>query len=105
MRKYRLVVVGNHICEQDRNAPMKKHTKIYLQGMGYDITDFIPCEVCGSQAVDIHHIESRGMGGTKQADIIENLMALCRQCHFQYGDIKLYKEWLQEIHERKLLNR
>ena len=84
---------------------MKKHTKIYLQGMGYDTTDFIPCEVCGSQAVDIHHIEARGMGGTKMADTLENLMALCRQCHFQYGDIKLYKEWLQEIHEKKLFNR
>ena len=76
-----------------------------MQGMGYDITDFIPCEVCASQAVDIHHIESRGMGGTSNADTIENLMALCRSCHTKYGDIKHHKEWLQEIHERKLLNR
>ena len=81
---------------------MKKHTKVYMQGMGYDVTDFIPCEVCGGKAVDIHHIEARGMGGSKEADTIENLMALCRECHFLYGDIKLYKEWLEEIHERKL---
>ena len=84
---------------------MKKHTKVYLQGMGYDITDFIPCEVCSSKAVDIHHIEARGMGGTKTADTLENLMALCRDCHTKYGDIKEYKEWLQEIHEKKLFNR
>jgi len=84
---------------------MKKHTRVYLQGMGYDTTDFIPCEVCGSKAVDIHHIEARGMGGNKEADAIENLMALCRDCHTRYGDIKHYKEWLQDIHERKLFKR
>jgi hypothetical protein len=44
---------------------MKNHTKVYLKGLGYDTTDWIPCEVCGSKAVDIHHIESRGMGGSK----------------------------------------
>jgi len=84
---------------------MRKHTKIYLREMGYDETDFIPCEVCSSRAVDIHHIEARGMGGSQEADRIENLMALCRDCHTRYGDIKHYKEWLQDIHERKLLKR
>jgi 5-methylcytosine-specific restriction endonuclease McrA len=77
---------------------MKKHTKIYLDAMGYDTTDFIPCEICGAKAVDIHHIEARGMGGSKQADTIENLMAVCRQCHNTYGDLKNYKEMLKEIH-------
>jgi uncharacterized protein with PIN domain len=77
---------------------MRKHTKIYLQAAGYDITDFIPCEVCGAKAVDIHHIEARGMGGSKEADRIENLMALCRSCHVEYGDKTHYKEMLKEIH-------
>ena len=77
---------------------MKNHTKVYLKAMGYDTTDFIPCEICGAKAVDIHHIEARGMGGSKQADIIENLMAVCRQCHNTYGDLKDYKEMLKEIH-------
>jgi 5-methylcytosine-specific restriction endonuclease McrA len=49
--------------------------------MGYDTNSWIACEVCGATAVDIHHIESRGMGGSKHADTIENLMALCRTCH------------------------
>ena len=65
---------------------------------GYDVSDFIPCEVCGSQAQDIHHIECRGMGGTKQADTIQNLQSLCRDCHIKYGDKKDYKEFLQDIH-------
>ena len=77
---------------------MQKHTQIYLQGMGYKTTDFIPCEVCGSQAVDIHHINARGMGGSKTADVIENLMGLCRKCHIEYGDKKQYKEFLKETH-------
>jgi 5-methylcytosine-specific restriction endonuclease McrA len=79
---------------------MRKHTQIYLQGMGYKKTDFIPCEVCGSQAVDIHHIEARGMGGNKRADVIENLMGLCRKCHIEYGDKKQYKEFLKDIHAK-----
>ena len=73
--------------------------------MGYDTTDWIPCEVCNKQAVDIHHIEPRGMGGSKEADTIENLMALCRDCHTRYGDVKHHKEWLKHIHERKLFKR
>jgi 5-methylcytosine-specific restriction endonuclease McrA len=79
---------------------MQKHTQIYLQGMGYKKTDFIPCEVCGSQAVDIHHIEARGMGGSKAKDTIENLMGLCRNCHIEYGDKKQYKEFLKDIHAK-----
>jgi 5-methylcytosine-specific restriction endonuclease McrA len=81
---------------------MKKHTKVYLQGMGYDTTDFIPCEVCQAKAVDIHHIDARGIGGSKQADIIENLMALCRKCHVEYGDKTQHKEMLKEIHYLRL---
>ena len=77
---------------------MKKHTKLYLQEMGYDETDWIPCEVCNRQAVDIHHIEARGMGGTSNHDTIENLMALCRECHLNMGDKKQFKEQLKSIH-------
>jgi 5-methylcytosine-specific restriction endonuclease McrA len=68
--------------------------------MGYDATSFVPCEVCGTQAVDIHHIEARGMGGNKNADVIENLMGLCRKCHIEYGDKKQYKEFLKDIHAK-----
>jgi len=81
---------------------VKKHTKLYLSFFGYDESDFIPCEVCGYKAQDIHHIECRGMGGTKEADKIENLMALDRECHIKYGDKKQFKEFLQEIHNSKL---
>ena len=83
---------------------MRKHTQIYLQGMGYKKTDFVSCEVCDSQAVDIHHIEARGMGGSKDKDTIANLMGLCRQHHIEYGDKKQYKEFLKEIHLKNIPN-
>ena len=73
--------------------------------MGFSTTDWIPCEVCGATAQDIHHIEARGMGGSKEADTIENLMALCRTCHVAYGDIKEYKERLQATHNHHLSKR
>ena len=81
---------------------MKKHTQIYLDYFGYDTNDFIPCEVCASKAVDIHHIESRGMGGSIHADIITNLQALCRECHSKFGDQKRYKDFLKDKHRKAL---
>ena len=81
---------------------MKKHTRIYLDYFGYVLDDFIPCEVCSSRAVDIHHIDCRGMGGGKTKDKIENLMALCRSCHLEYGDKKQHMEMLVEKHADKL---
>lgn len=84
---------------------MKNHVKIYLDFFNYDISDFIPCEVCEQKAVDIHHIERRGMGGSKTKDTIENLQALCRSCHTKYGDIKKFKQFLQEIHNNLIEKR
>jgi hypothetical protein len=81
---------------------MKKHTKVYLDAMKYDVTDFIPCEICEDRAVDIHHIEARGMGGSRNADVIENLMAVCRSCHEKYGDISDAKEYLIKIHKLRM---
>ena len=70
----------------------------YLNHFGYDITDHIPCEVCGMTAVDIHHIENRKSGGSKLKDNIDNLMALCRGHHVKFGDKKQHKEMLKEVH-------
>jgi 5-methylcytosine-specific restriction endonuclease McrA len=77
---------------------MKKHTMTYFNHFGYDISDFIPCEVCDRTAVDIHHIEARGMGGSNTRDVITNLQALCRECHTKFGDQKQYKDFLKEKH-------
>lgn len=82
---------------------MRNHTKVYLRAFGFTTADFIPCEVCGLKAVDIHHIHPRGMGGSKSKDVPENLMALCRHCHNRAELIDLpvlTKEELIEIHQR-----
>jgi hypothetical protein len=42
------------------------------------------------------------MGGSKHADVIENLMALCRKDHARYGDNKSFKDWLKKVHALKL---
>lgn len=79
---------------------MKHHTKLYLDAFGFSIADFVPCEVCGNKAVDIHHIENRGAGGdpTGSKDSIDNLQALCRKCHNDYGDVPQLLEMLKNIH-------
>ena len=84
---------------------MKNHTKIYLKEMNYHDTDWIPCEMCGQTAVDIHHIEARGMGGSKDKDVIENLMALCRSCHNRYEGNKSDKAMLRVVHLVKMSQR
>jgi hypothetical protein len=81
---------------------MKNHVKKYFEYFGYDKNSFIECEVCGAKAVDIHHIERRGMGGSKSADTIENIMALCRKHHEEFGDKKQWKEWLIKLHTIKM---
>jgi hypothetical protein len=83
---------------------VKKHTKIYLAHFGFSGQEFIPCEVCGAKAVDINHIDARGMGGDPQGkkDHINNLMAMCRPCHVEYGDRTEYKDTLKRIHELRL---
>ncbi len=79
---------------------MKKHTKIYFDYFDYKIPSDASCEICGSPAKDIHHIKARGMGGDPQfkKDVIENLMAVCRCCHENYGDIPDLMETLTKVH-------
>ena len=76
---------------------MKAHVRIYLTEAGL-MGERVQCEMCGKEATDIHHIQRRGMGGSKTADCIRNLMALSRKCHDKYGDRRQHKELLQETH-------
>jgi 5-methylcytosine-specific restriction endonuclease McrA len=58
---------------------MKKHIKNYYNHHSLGIDDVIICEKCNNKkAVDIHHIIFRSQGGS---DNIDNLIALCRDCH------------------------
>jgi len=88
---------------------MVKHKAKYIKFFNYGEQDFIPCEMCGQVAVDVHHITYRSSGGK---DEIENLIALCRSCHslaHGLGKVRISKQCLQEKHKRflkmKSLNR
>lgn len=86
---------------------MRKHTKIYFDFFKVDYdpyTGWHDCksELSGLPSRDIHHINSRGMGGSKNADKIENLMALTRQEHEKYGDVPRYRDMLQKVHDRHI---
>jgi uncharacterized protein with PIN domain len=78
---------------------MKQHIKVYMDYFGYCKDDFKPCEVCGNPLTDVHHIDCKGMGGSKLKDFIENLMGLCRKCHTTYGDKKQFMDFLQTKHK------
>jgi hypothetical protein len=79
---------------------MKKHTKIYMDALGYDETDYIPSEISGDKAVDIHHIDCRGMGGDPKfsKNRIEELQAVTREEHLDYGDKREWMHFLYSIH-------
>lgn len=81
---------------------MKKHIQIYMNYFDYVKDDFIPCEVCGSKAVDVHHIEPKGMGGSKTKDFIANLVGLCRSCHTKCHSDKAFSSRTKEIHLHKM---
>jgi 5-methylcytosine-specific restriction endonuclease McrA len=61
--------------------------------------------MCGAKAVDINHIDARGLGGSKLKDNIENLMAMCRSCHILNGDKKQYKDLMKTVHKVKMNER
>jgi 5-methylcytosine-specific restriction endonuclease McrA len=81
---------------------LKPYTKTYLDFFGYSTADFIPCEVCECRAVDVHHIEPKGMGGSKLKDSIENLIGLCRECHILAHNEQMSKEDLKKVHKFRM---
>jgi len=87
---------------------MQRHTLNYLQGMGFDSSDTILCEVCGKVAVDIAHIVARSKFGSKrkeEQDDITNLCAMCRDCHYDYDFKNRWtKEEIMEIHLKNIPN-
>ena len=73
---------------------MIKYKKIYCDAFGYTEGDFIPSELSGSVAVDLHHINGRGKG----KDVVENLIALTREEHNDAHSEKISKAELTAIH-------
>lgn len=80
---------------------MKNYTKTYYNFFKYDLCDFIPCEICSKPATEIHHVLARSKRKDLENDIT-NLMAVCRNCHVEYGDKKQHLEFLKQVHANKI---
>lgn len=78
------------------------YKKTYLGSFKYSEGDNIPCECCGGDAVDIHHILTRKRRRDLYNDI-NNLMAVCRECHDDYGDRNMYMSMLFKIHRKTMM--
>jgi hypothetical protein len=66
---------------------------------GYGEGDWIPCEMCNSTGVDIHHIEKQSkFGSKKEKDFIENIMCLCRDCHIKAESDSLFNMYCRIKH-------
>lgn len=74
---------------------MQKYIKNYMDYFGYSEGDYIPSELSGKPAVDIHHIIKRSQGGSDEA---ENLIALTRDEHDKAETYKYSKEYLKQRH-------
>jgi hypothetical protein len=77
---------------------MLNHVKIYKEFFDIGDQDYMMCEMCGRRASDVHHIDIKGMGGSKTKDYIENLAALCRRCHNEVHDNPEENRRLKENH-------
>jgi 5-methylcytosine-specific restriction endonuclease McrA len=56
-------------------------------GNGYDIPYLAArTGVCGQAAVDLAHVNHRKLGGSREWDTEDNLVALCRECHFRFDN-------------------
>jgi len=63
------------------------------------------CWYCAKNVwVEVHHIISRGMGGSKLRDTVDNLIPLCRSCHSDSSVINKQKDKLKEIVQRRMKN-
>ena len=78
---------------------MQKYKKVYIDHYGYDVGDFIECENCSKPSVDIHHLKFKSQGGK---DIIENLTAVCRECHNKCHDSREFNEEVKQKHLNNL---
>ena len=72
---------------------------------GISESDIFKCWLCEKEiAVDIHHIEQKGLGGVKNNRLnrIDNLFPLCRNCHNKVLNNKGINEKLKLILKHKI---
>ena len=79
---------------------MQKYVKVYFDFFKLGIDDYILCQGCNrNKANDIHHLAFRSQGGK---DEINNLIALCRECHNKAHSNKEFNELLRKQHVNRI---
>ncbi len=69
----------------------------YYKHHGLDKCDMLLCKICGSMAVNLHHVIYKSQGGT---DDPSNLIPLCFDCHFNHHNKNNpTSEQLKELNE------
>lgn len=77
------------------------YKQTYLDFFGYCEQDFVPSELSGKEAHDIHHIIYRSK---KKDDSIDNLIALTREEHDLAHRGILTREFLNQKHQQFIKN-
>lgn len=85
---------NTHIANKVKEISIKAHIKNYFEYHGLTSADFVECKICKCEAVDIHHINFKKMGGAKVDNSPKNLIALCRKCHDFAHEGKFSREFL-----------
>lgn len=81
---------------------MKAHVKIYTKYFDLVDQDKPECECCGNIAVDVHHINHKLMGVSKEKDFIENLIGLCKNCDKMAHSGEISKGTLKLVHKYRM---
>ena len=63
------------------------------------------CQICGAQeSLEVHHIESLGMGGSEELDTADNMITLCAGCHrVIHAGVRRVSHWDREDKEGGLV--
>jgi|TARA_R100000482_G_C5095659_1_gene133088 5-methylcytosine-specific restriction endonuclease McrA len=84
---------------------MKDYKKLFSRYWSVSSDDALLCWYCNqSVAVDIHHIESKKMGGVSKNRLnrIDNLFAVCRKCHSLAHKNKSVNEEFKNILQERI---
>jgi len=82
----------------------KNYRKIFYDYWGLSMIDTPQCWGCYQRpAVEIHHLKSRGFGGSKKNsyNVPTNLFPVCRQCHtMAHSNKALNEEFRKELQQK-----
>ena len=86
----------------------KNYRKIFYDYWGLSVVDTPQCWGCYQRpAVEIHHLKSKGMGGSKKNsyNVPSNLYPVCRHCHTQAHQHKQLNDEFQKELDQKIADK